>query len=142
MVNEILFHSTLVFGSVQLYVLLLLFCNNTNSGAILFKTCVLSGILTSLWNHGSTSSTAEYVDRVVMSLICIPVNFYNIYYVVPTKSGIMTILCAFYFGTAMLCYCMAKRTTDKIIVSNIMHMSAHFCITINNLLIMHVYMNL
>ena len=61
--NQLLLYSSLVYG-VLLVAALLLFPITDYSLALI----ILAGILTSLWNHGSTSAIARMCDRTVMVL--------------------------------------------------------------------------
>ena len=78
--NRFLFYSSLVYG-VFLIAALLVFPVSDYTLVLV----ILAGILTSLWNHGSTSIVARTCDRMVMILgaglvfaLCVQIKHVNI----------------------------------------------------------------
>ena len=59
MVNVYLYRSSLICGAIQF---LFMTFYNTKLNLVIFYTI---GILTSIWNHGTTSEVAKWVDRFI-----------------------------------------------------------------------------
>jgi len=63
--NRFLFYSSLVYG---ILLCLLLCAYRGQRGVGILEAVIIAGILTSLWNHGTTNRVALICDRVMMVL--------------------------------------------------------------------------
>ena len=89
--NQVLFWSMFITAEITC-----LFIKYTTNRIIVFV--YISGVLTSLWNHGTTSKVAKICDRVMM----ITGSLVNLYY--------MTCLLSLYLWMyAITCYIISKR---------------------------------
>jgi hypothetical protein len=78
--NRFLFYSSLIYGILLVAALLVFPVSNYTLVLV-----ILAGVLTSLWNHGSTSIVARTCDRAVMILgavlvfaLCVQIKHVNI----------------------------------------------------------------
>ena len=123
MTNFVLFLSSIVLGLVNLYGLLL------HPGLPHpFQFAVTTGVMTSVWNHGSEMRLAVLADRLTMCT-CIVLEYY---YIFTQIDSVDRHTCAMLLTIAMCSYMLAKFVELSAI-----HCVAHVIITINHFVMMN-----
>lgn len=126
MANQILYDSSLLLGNVNLFVVF-----TSIYTPLLFKLIVIFGVLTSIWNHGSTSTIAKKMDRCVMVLGILGDFYYIIYQFYPLF--ILQLILIVLITTAIHFYILAKMcisATNRISY----HIYSHCAVTLCHIL--------
>jgi hypothetical protein len=102
MANDYLWKSSIFFGSIHF--LFMIFWNTR----LLLIFIYAVGILTSIWNHGTTSDLAKWADRIWISLGSL-VDFYSLFIMDAELaiSGTLILMTAVFF------FAMAKKFEKK-----------------------------
>jgi hypothetical protein len=124
MANLLLFKSSIICTLIHLGA----FSYYTEAPCIYY--CILiNGMILSIWNHGSTNIIAQKLDRCSMVITF----FINLSYMLQTNtinnaSPLMIVAVLFYLYSKW-CNC--------IYYSNLLHASAHICITLTHIIILN-----
>jgi len=71
MVNRVLLYSSLICGGIHLVY---------PSHLVVHRMAMMSGVMTSIWNHGTTSPIAKWTDRgMMMVAVIVHVRMYHHY---------------------------------------------------------------
>lgn len=99
---------------------------------------MVAGILTSVWNHGTTSTLAKWSDRVMISIGAL-IDGYTI---ALNMTGRSAQLCSWLLLSSVLTYLLSKavrNTSLTSISSNVLHAFAHVMITCCHVLMVEFF---
>ena len=114
--NKHLLYSSIVTG----FIIILIIYNKYNPKYNILYLCVFWGIITSILNHGSHSTTYKYIDRLFM---CVNI-FVFIYFILQTKNHLQI-----YKIVIIIFACIAylfSKLQNNIISRNSLHSFSHF----------------
>jgi hypothetical protein len=114
--NKYLLYSSIIIG----FITLLIIYNKYNPEYNILYLCVFLGIITSILNHGSHSTTYKYIDRLIMILNV----FVVIYFIMQIKNHQKRDKIAIVFF-ACIVYLFSKLHKN-IILRNSLHSFSHF----------------
>lgn len=89
----------------------------------LYQVC----LWTSIWNHGTTSSVAQWSDR-IMVFFCITHNLYCFTVLSPSWVGLVLT------SNGMMCYLISK-SYDRPCMRNLYHLLSHGCATFSTVVL-------
>lgn len=114
MANPTLFKSAALVGSYHIFLAMAY-------APIFFTTVITIGVITSLYNHGTTSLHAQWLDRIAIFLACLV----DIVYFAIIPYPLNCVIVPLFFITISL-YFQAKWAISKGRNGNIFHVSSHF----------------
>lgn len=142
MANYFLFMSSLAMALIQLSTIYLL------KPPIIFSVLAIIAFITSLWNHGTTLSFAQKVDRAYM-VIYIATNTVLIYNVVkdPVRMTVIYLIMASGIFCVVLAMAMRRSTTDADIHNpyrinkpgNFYHMYSHCVVMVVHTMLSFIF---
>lgn len=118
MANRNLFYSSLLFGFVHLLYLV------TYPTSIGFRFILISGILSSIWNHGDTNPIAKWLDRSIMVIGVVTDSL-----VLSSSTSALQPVAHGLFVAACVSYGVSKVNPDRL-TSDMQHICAHCFLTI------------
>jgi uncharacterized membrane protein len=125
--NKYLLYSSIITGST----ILLIIYNKYNPKYNILYLCIFLGIITSILNHSSESTTYKYIDRLIMVLNV----FVFIYFIMQTKNQLKRYKIAIVFF-ACIVYLFSKLQKN-IVLRNSLHSFSHF-LSVILLYILHI----
>ena len=114
--NKYLLYSSIITGST----ILLIIYNKYNPKYNILYLCIFLGIITSILNHSSESTTYKYIDRMIMVLNV----FVFIYFIMQTKNHLKKYKIIIIFF-ACIAYLFSKLQKN-IVLRNSLHSLSHF----------------
>lgn len=114
--NKYLLYSSIITGST----ILLIIYNKYNPKYNILYLFIFLGIITSILNHSSESTTYKYIDRLIMVLNV----FVFIYFIMQTKNNLKIYKIAIVFF-ACIAYLFSKLQKN-IVLRNSLHSLSHF----------------
>jgi hypothetical protein len=128
MANSLLFRSAVILGSYNVWLAI-------RYAPFILEFILILGVVTSVWNHGTTSSHAKWFDRVTIVLVSAIDFIYMSFLPRP-----WALFAALMLGTAILLYFGAKFAIRNGTCGDKFHLGAHLIGTMIHSLVFGLYL--
>jgi len=129
MANPLLFKSSLIVGSYHVFLALWY-------APIILEVILILGVLTSIYNHGTTSFHAKWLDRIAISLASI----IDIFYILCLPYPVNTVVLSIFFATVSAFFIAKYQIRSGVNNGNAFHLSSHLlAVVIHTILFIYIF---